>query len=197
DPGSHALQVFGEDGGKTLVEGIAAGSAGVRLVLDAATCDDSIDAKLGRVQREVPSSIANRPPTRVAWDERIELLGWEIPPRVRAGEKFELVLLYKVLKPIDRSWKIFIHVERPKRRINADHEPLGGRCPTSTWKPGDVIIDRTSLRVDPSYDRGKYDVLIGFFSGWAPSWKNLPLSDAPEPRDEHQRLTLTSVIVEK
>ncbi len=197
DPGSHALQVFGEDGGKTLVDGIAAGSTGVRLVLDAATCDASIDKQLGRVQREAPGSIANRPSTRVAWDERIELLGWEVPPRIRAGEKFELVLFYKVLKPIDRSWKIFIHMEGSKRRINADHEPLGGRCPTSTWKPGDVIIDRTILRVDPSYEIGKYNIRIGFFGGWDPSWKNLALSDAPEPRDEHQRLTLTSVTVEK
>ncbi|MBA3391276.1 MAG: sigma-70 family RNA polymerase sigma factor [Deltaproteobacteria bacterium] len=196
-PGSYGLLVIGEDGSRTLVEGVAAGTTGVRLVLDAAKCDDSIDAKLGRVQREAPSSIAHRPPTRVVWDERIELLGWDVPPRRRVGEPFQILLVYKVLEPIDRSWKIFIHLDGPKQRVNADHEPLGGRCPTSTWKPGDVIIDRTSVRVDPRFDAGKYDVWIGFFGGLAPNWKNLSLSIAPEPRHEHHRFKLTSVDIEK
>ncbi len=197
-PGSYALQVFGDDGGNTLVKAVVAGSVGVRVVLDAPACDGSIDAKLGRVQHEVPTSIANRPATRVAWDESIELLGWELPARVRVGESFQIVLFYKVIKPIDRSWNIFIHLDGPKLRVNADHDPLGGRCPTSTWKPGDVIVDRGSVRVDPSYEDGSYVVWIGFFGGWAPSWRNLGVSDAPASmRDEHERYKLTTVEVER
>lgn len=199
-PGLYAVQALGVDGSKTLIDGVAAGSADVRVVLDPPSCDDSIDAKLGRVQREAPISIANKPAARVAWDERIELLGWEVPARIRVGEEFQIVLIYKVLKPIDRSWKIFIHIDGEKGRVNVDHEPLGGRCPTSTWRPGDVIVDRTSVRVEPTYpgyQSGNYDVWIGFFSGWNPSWRNLELSAAPEPRDEFHRLKLTSLDVER
>ena len=106
-------------------------------------------------------------------------------------------LYYKVLKPLDRSWKIFIHMDGPMR-VNGDHDPLGGRCPTTTWKPGDVIIDRTPLRVDPTLNSGKYMVWIGFFGGVAPNWRNLSLSDAPSAmRDEHQRFRLTSIEITK
>jgi hypothetical protein len=39
---------------------------------------------------------------------------------------------------------------------------------------------------------------LGFFGGWEPSWRNLPLSQAPEVlRDPHQRLRLTSFDMER
>jgi RNA polymerase sigma factor (sigma-70 family) len=197
-PGPYALKVLGVDGGKTKIDGVAAGSANLRLVLDSPSCDESIDATLGRISREMPGSISRRPTARTAWEESIELVGWELPSRVRTGETFELVLIYKVLKPLDRSWKIFVHIDGPKKRRNVDHEPLGGRCPSSTWKPGDVIVDRSTVQLDPEYETGKYDVWIGFFGGTPPNWRNLPLTDAPESqRDEHQRFRLTSVDVEK
>jgi hypothetical protein len=89
-------------------------------------------------------------------------------------------------------------VDGPKKRVNGDHDPLGGRCPMTTWKPGDVIVDRASLRVEPSFDSGTYDVWIRFYSGVDPNWRNLVLSDAPPTlRDEHGRFKLTSVDVEK
>ncbi|MGN6106069.1 MAG: sigma-70 family RNA polymerase sigma factor [Kofleriaceae bacterium] len=196
-PGPYGLQVLGVDGGKTQRDGVVAGSADVRLVLESPSCDESLDAKLGRISRDVPRSISNRPTTRVAW-ESIELVGWELPSRVRTSEPFELVVIYKVLEPLGRSWKHLVHIDGPKLRQNADHEPLGGRCPTSTWKPGDVIVDRTTVRMDPASDTGKYTVWIGCFGGVPPSWRNLTLTDAPASlRDEHQRFRLTSVDVEK
>lgn len=178
------------------MESVVAGSAGIRLVLESPACDSSIDARFGRVQREVPKTISNRPATRVAWDDSIELVGWEVPARVRRGEPFQIDVVYKVLKPLDRSWSVFVHLDGPKMRANGDHDPLGGRCPTSTWKPGDVIVDRTSLRVNPSYDTGSYALWIGFFGGSAPSWRNLPVSEAPASlRDDVQRYKLTTVEV--
>lgn len=197
-PGSYGLQVLGGDGGKTQLDGVVAGSADVRLVLASPSCDESIDASFGRISRDVPRSISNRPITRVVWEESIELVGWELASRVRTSEPFEIVLIYKVLKPLGRSWKHLVHIDGPKMRQNADHEPLGGRCPTSTWKPGDVIVDRTTVRMDPASDTGKYTIWIGFFGGVPPSWRNLALTDAPASlRDEHQRFRLTSVDVEK
>ncbi len=197
-PGSYGLQAVGTDGGRALVDDVAAGTSDVRLVLDPPSCEDTNASQVGQVLHDVPGSISNRPSARVAWEESLALAGWDLPARIRVGEPFQITLFYKVLKPLDRSWKIFIHIESPTTRINADHDPLGGRCPTSTWKPGDVIVDRAPLRIDPSFDTGKYDVWIGFFGGVAPNWRNLSLSDAPATmRDEHQRLRLTSIEVTK
>ena len=197
-PGSYGLQAIGTEGGLALVDGVAAGTSDVRLVLDPPSCEDTNGSQVGQVLHAVSDSISNRPSARVAWEESLELAGWELPARIGVGEPFHLTLYFKVLKPLDRSWKIFIHMDGPTMRINADHDPLGGRCPTSTWKPGDVIVDRTALRVDPSFDGGKYDVWIGFFGGMDPNWRNLSLSDAPATmRDEHQRFRLTSIEVTK
>ena len=196
-PGSYGLQAQAVSGAKAGLEGIPGGTTNVRLVIEEPSCDSTQGDKSGRLLQETPPSIANRSTARVAWEESIQLLGWEAPSRIRAGEPFQIVLILKVLKPLDRSWKIFVHAEGPKVRVNADHEPLGGRCPTSTWKAGDVIVDRTELRVDPSFDRGAYRIWIGFFSGWEPSWRNLVLSDAPaSSRDEHQRYQLTKIDVD-
>jgi hypothetical protein len=197
-PGSYGLQAQAVSGAKAGLDRVPGGTTNVRIAIEAPSCDSTQDDKAGRLLRETPPSIANRPVARVAWEESIQLLGWEAPTRVRAGEPFQVVLIYKVLKPLDRSWKIFVHAEGPKMRVNADHEPLGGRCPTSTWKAGDVIVDRTELRVDSSFDRGAYRIWIGFFSGWEPSWRNLVLSDAPaSSRDEHQRYQLTKIDVDE
>lgn len=196
-PGSYGLQAVGTDGGLALVDGIAAGTSGVRLVLDPPSCEDTNASQVGQVVRELPATISNRPSARVVWEDSLELAGWELPTRVRVGEPFQMTVYYKVLKPLDRSWKIFIHMDGPMR-VNGDHDPLGGRCPTTTWKPGDVIVDRTPLRVDPTFDSGKYVVWIGFFGGVAPNWRNLSLSDAPATmRDEHQRFRLTSIDITK
>lgn len=195
-PGSYGLQARGTDGSRALLAGVPAGSGGIRLVLDPPSCDDTRGGDLGSVLHEPPSSISNRPPSRVAWDESLELLGWDAPTRVQLGDTFRLSLYYKVLKPLDRSWKIFVHLDGPKMRINADHDPLGGMCPTSAWKPGDIIIDRVSAHVDPAFGAGTYEVWTGFFGGVAPSWMNLPLSDAPQSsRGDGQRLKLTSIEV--
>ena len=197
-PGSYRLQTRGTDGSRALLSGVPAGTSGVRLVLDPPSCDDAGHGELGSVLHEPPSSIGNRPPGRITWGNSVELLGWDGPARVQLGDTVHLTLYYKVLAPLDRSWKIFVHLDGPEMRVNGDHEPLGGLCPTSAWKPGDVIVDHTSARIDPSFGAGTYEVWTGFFGGVAPSWVNLPLSDAPPSlRGDGERLKVTSIEVSK
>jgi RNA polymerase sigma factor (sigma-70 family) len=197
-PGSYRLQSRGTDGSRALLTGVPAGTSGVHLVLDPPSCDDTGRGELGSVLHESPSSITNRPSGRITWGNSVELLGWDGPAQVHLGDTVHLTLYYKVLTPLDRSWKVFVHLDGPQMRVNADHEPLGGRCPTSAWKPGDVIVDHTSARIDPSFDAGTYEVWTGFFGGVAPNWMNLPLSDAPPSlRGDGQRLKVTSIEVTK
>ena len=74
------------------------------------------------------------------WDDRIELVGWNNPPSAHLGEKFDAVVYYRVLQPVERSWKAFVHIDLDgKNRANADHDPIGGHCPTSTWQVGDIL----------------------------------------------------------
>jgi hypothetical protein len=143
-----------------------------------------------------PRLIPNRPKGRVVFDNKIELLGWDLPARVGAGERFEITVYYKILQPVGASWKSLVHFDGNAGRAgNADHEPIGGRCPTSTWQPGDFIIDRFNGSVGSgAYPRGRLDVWIGFFTGSSPSFRNMSVSEAPaDLRDQHDRVKITSL----
>ena len=63
-----------------------------------------------------------------------------------AARKFDVTIYYKILAPVGGAWKIADALRRPAgSRVNGDHEPIDDRCPTSTWQPGDYIIDTFTL----------------------------------------------------
>lgn len=146
-----------------------------------------------------PKQIQSRPRGRVVFDGKIELLGWSMPAEVDRGEWFGMVLYYKILQPVGATWKTLVHFDGAAGRAgNADHEPIQGRCATSTWQPGDYIIDRfTGAAGGGAYPAGRVDVFIGFFTGTAPSFRNMSVSDAPpDLRDPHDRVKITSLVLD-
>lgn len=146
-----------------------------------------------------PRSIPHRPKNRIVFDSKIELLGWDLPAAAGRGERFEITLYYKILQPVGASWKSFMHFDGAAGRAgNADHEPIGGRCPTSTWQPGDFIIDRFEGSAGTgAYPAGRIDVWVGFFTGTNPSFRNMSVSEAPpDLRDQHDRVKITSLLLD-
>ncbi len=160
--------------------------------MDRSTCGGD-DAVRDRTRTE-PQAIGSRPAARVVWDDRIELVGWTTPATVQAGKDIDLAVVYKVLQPLDRSWKAFVHLDGPTR-INGDHEPLEGRCPTTTWRPGDYLVDHITMTATLP---GRYAINIGFFRGLTPRWTNLPISAAPAViRDSYGQLRLATIVVDE
>jgi hypothetical protein len=148
------------------------------------------------IVHDEPEDIRTRPKGKVVWDNRIQLLGWDIPKTVPRGAPFDVVIYYKILQPVGGSWKTLMHFDGPAGRAgNGDHEPIGGRCPTSTWQPGDYIIDRFSTRAGGgAFPGGVYDVWLGFFTGSAPNWKNMTVTEAPgDMRDNVDRVKITTI----
>ena len=146
-----------------------------------------------------PRGIPNRPKGKVVFEGKIELLGWDMPAEVDRGEQFEIILYYKILQPVGATWKSFMHFDGNAGRAgNGDHEPIGGRCSTATWQPGDFIIDRFNVSAgNTAYPPGRIDVWIGFFTGSSPSFRNMPISEAPpEIRDKNDRIKLTGLVLD-
>jgi RNA polymerase sigma-70 factor (ECF subfamily) len=119
-------------------------------------------------------SPAHKPASSLVWDDRIELLGWDMPSIVRAGEPVEVTLVFRVRAPLLHSWRVFAHFDTSAagNRRNADHDPVGESCGTTTWRPGDVLIDRFSTTLPVAEP---YTLKIGFFrpsDGDGP-WLNL------------------------
>jgi RNA polymerase sigma-70 factor (ECF subfamily) len=188
--GTYALAVLTPDGIRYERAAVPAGTTNLAIVMDRSTCDGGGVVR-DRLRAEPPeiSARANGP---VIWDDRVELAGWTAPAQVRAGETIELAVVYKVLRPLERTWKAFVHLDGPVR-VNGDHDPLDGRCPTTTWRPGDFLVDRITMSATTA---GRYDINIGFFRGRARSWINLPISAAPTAmRDSWGQLRIGQVIV--
>lgn len=149
------------------------------------------------ILHEEPTQIGVRPKAKIVWDGKIQLLGWDVPASMPRGSKQTVRLYYKILQPVGGTWKGLMHFDGPLR-FNGDHDPINGRCPTATWQPGDYIVDVVTITAGGgAFPAGKYDLWVGFFTGSAPNWKNMNVSEAPgDMRDTADRVKITSVILD-
>ena len=146
------------------------------------------------ILHEEPKQITTRPKGRIVYDNKVELLGWDIPKRVNRGDKFTVRMYYKILQPVGGNWRVLFHFDGALR-FNGDHEPIKGRCQTSTWQPGDYIVDSYTVTAGAgAFTPGPYEVWTGFFTGSAPNWKNMSVSEAPpDQRDTADRVKITTI----
>jgi hypothetical protein len=148
------------------------------------------------ILHQPPESIQHRPKGRVVFDSKIELIGWDMPDTVSRGDRFEMRLYYKILQPVTTAWtNILLHFDGPVR-FNGDHPPIDGLCPTSTWQPGDYIVDTHDVVAGgPTHPLGSYPVFTGFFNGSSGNFKNMPVSEAPaDMRDaETDRVKIATI----
>ena len=103
---------------------------------------------------------------RVTTDE-IELIGYDLD---QDDDAITATLFWKALKPLDISYKVFLHlVNKETGEIIAQNDaiPRDWSYPTTAWKTGEVIRDVVTLPISPaSVDNyqlrvGLYDELTG------------------------------------
>lgn len=100
------------------------------------------------------------------FEDRIELLGYDLPDEIKRGEEVTIRLYYKTLQPVTGSYKVFLHFDGAGSRWNGDHIPNGGKFPTSYWAAGTYITDEhrvTTSRLAQA--AGYYQILTGFWPG--------------------------------
>ncbi|MDQ3364257.1 MAG: sigma-70 family RNA polymerase sigma factor [Myxococcota bacterium] len=183
-PGDYYVEV--ESLGLAVRQTVSAGATNVALVLERPPCE-------GAGAREIPTALV-RPSTSVVWSRQIELVGWVLPSTMTANRPIEMTLVYRTLKPLDRDWRIFAHFDSQATRVNGDHDPAIGWCPTSQWRAGDMIADRVSVQFEQP---GRYSLTIGFFTGSAPHWENMSLSAVPPAMksDTQGGVRITEIVV--
>lgn len=162
--------------------------------IDGATDENPL---LDKILHDPPKDIPNKPKSRIVWDNRIELLGWDIPKTVSRGSKLRVRLFYRVLQPIGGAWHVLLHVDGPLR-ANGDHLPIEDRCAMTLWSPGDYIVDTSTMVAGgPAFPKGQYEVWTGFFTGQTPNFKNMPVSEAPpQQRDQTDRVKITTITLD-
>ena len=118
-------------------------------------------------------------PARLASDVRIgsaRLLGSAIgsldapvsasaTPAFKAGDTLNLRTFWQVEQPFTSDYFIFVHVLNAAGQTVAqrDAPPWQGRFPTSSWRPGTLIVDLNDLQLPATLPPGDYSLVVGMF----------------------------------
>ncbi len=82
------------------------------------------------------------------------------------GGKVSVAVEWQALRPLDRDYTVFFHVLGPDgmRYGQQDTMPVGGRLPTSRWRPGQVVADEYSATLASDAPVGEgYRYWLGFY----------------------------------
>jgi len=121
----------------------------------------------GRSGSSHPVEIAPDRLTSITFDDPplAELVGYDLGGEQIPGGTMILTLYWRVQNPTDRSYKVFVHLIGPDGRPAAqgDDFPLQGERPTTTWQPGETLVDSYTIALPPDLTSGPYPLRIGFY----------------------------------
>ena len=111
---------------------------------------------------ELPRGAARQ---EAAWVNGAELLGYRISDRsMRPGDELDVTLFWRAQQPLDKDYKVFVHVVRDGQvAAQHDSEPGLGGFPTSRWRSGEIVTDRHPIQVPPETQAGSYSVMVGLY----------------------------------
>ena len=111
----------------------------------------------------------------------VRLLGWKAhPDTVTPGESFAVITEWIAEKPL-LEMTMILHIDSgvPTRwRLNEDHVPCSGSCPTSAWPVGEVIPDTVLVRLPIDAPVGEMMLYTGLWVPGDPESRLLP-EDTP------------------
>lgn len=121
--------------------------------------------------------------------EKVELLSEELQP----GEIVQIALYWRADENIEQRYKVFLHLVDEDGSIIAqrDSEPVGGLALTTTWVPGETVVDNHGLLVPIGTGLGEYRLHLGLYETFNPLAR-LPLSS---PDIDGDSLLLTTIII--
>lgn len=135
---------------------------------------------------DLPTADVTLRPLQVSLDNGVDLLGYAFTPaEVAAGEVVQLTLRWRARQPVAERYKVFTHLldERTDIYGQMDSEPVGGQRPTTTWMPGEEVVDRYGILVLPGTPPGAYRVELGMY---LPDGRRaLVLGPDGKPRADH------------
>ncbi|MHB9092179.1 MAG: hypothetical protein ACYC7H_12250, partial [Chloroflexota bacterium] len=119
-----------------------------------------------RLTQYLVARVGDRVPLDVRFGDGIRLVGYAWQKRDGApGEALPLILYWEGLKPMDKRYKVFVHLLDDVENIwgQRDSEPAGGARPTSDWRVGETIEDRIGMPVQADAPLGRYQVEVGLY----------------------------------
>ncbi len=146
----------------------------------------------------VPTAFADDPavPLDVRFGEAIHLDGYTLLTEdVAPGDIVQLTLFWRASAPISERYKVFIHLYGESGRVLAqtDSEPGATLRPTSSWVPGERIVDRYGVLVPSDMPPGDCTLTVGLYLIGQPDRRLLVSGQRGQVDVDHLDLALITV----
>jgi hypothetical protein len=84
---------------------------------------------------------------------------------VHQGESLPVTLYWRALTSMDTSYIVFVQAINAEgvKAGQIDRPPCHGDCPTTRWRPGDLVGERYDLLVDAGAPPGRYQLITGMY----------------------------------
>jgi hypothetical protein len=95
----------------------------------------------------------------------IMLLDYQVRAPTELEPTLALTLTWQTVAPLAEDYTVFLHVLRgeDERVAQRDSQPCDGACPTSTWVPGDIVVDRHQLTLTAEAVSGPLRLALGLY----------------------------------
>jgi hypothetical protein len=109
------------------------------------------------------------------------------------GDIIPISLSWSAVAPLDKRYKVFLHIVDQDGAIVAqqDIEPAGSASPTTTWRPGEIVVGNQAVLLPPGVAPGEYRLLVGLYEMNDPATR-LP-AQMPERAQDYVELAKIEV----
>lgn len=92
----------------------------------------------------------------LAPDQRV----WQLAP----GDPLNVSLVWSAVEAVDHDWTVFVHLVAGDGNLIAQHDgvPAHGTRPTSSWLPGERLLDEHLLEI-PAGATGRARLMVGMY----------------------------------
>ncbi len=116
----------------------------------------------------VPSAPAPEMETAVnlPFGESITLNGYTLgQTSLQPGDIVEVTLFWQTAVLLQNRYKVFLHLLNEDGNLvsQRDSEPGGGLALTTTWQPGEVVLDNHGLLIPSDLPPGSYRLVLGLY----------------------------------
>ncbi|MAT97890.1 MAG: hypothetical protein CL608_12160 [Anaerolineaceae bacterium] len=143
----------------------------------------------------VPSAPATEMETAVnlPFGDSITLNGYTLgKTMLRPGDIVEVTLFWQTAVSLENRYKVFLHLLDAEGNLvsQRDSEPGGGLALTTTWQPGEVVIDNHGLLIPSDLPPGDYRLQLGLYDLANPA-NRLPITIPEGTADAYLLATVT------
>ena len=95
----------------------------------------------------------------------IRLRGYALTPTAEPGGHILLTLLWQSLQAVETDYQVFVHLldDQGNKLLQRDGQPVVWMRPTSSWQPGEEIVDRYGLLLPATLAAGRYALAVGLY----------------------------------